>query len=122
MGRVVSYAAAAHRDLDRQYADALARDGGDRGHGHALVQSRLRRQDTRSMNAPRKPRVLLLEVEIRTSERTGRAWYSAWLGRARLVGFENEQPSTRGHRVIQFYAEEPEARYGSQRPKGQDAA
>ena len=64
------------------------------------------------MNAPRKPRVLLLEVEIRTSERTGRAWYSAWLGRARLVGFEAEQPNTRGHRVIQFYAEEPEARDG----------
>ena len=62
------------------------------------------------MNAPRKPRVLLLEVEIRSSERTGRAWYSAWLGRARLVGFDTEQPNTRGHRVIQFYAEEPEPR------------
>ena len=36
MGRVVSHAAAAHRDLDRQYADALARDG-EVGTGHALV-------------------------------------------------------------------------------------
>lgn len=117
----MTHAAAAHRDLDRQYADALARDG-EAGNGQSLLPSRLRGKDARSMNAPRKPRVLLLEVEIRASERTGRAWYSAWLGKARLVGFEAEDANARGHRVIQFYAEEPEARDGSQRPKGRDAA
>lgn len=66
----------------------------------------------------RKPRVLLLEVEVRTSERTGRQWYSAWLGRCRLVGFEAEELNDRGHRVIKFYAEEPEPRPGgSPRPQ-----
>ena len=56
----------------------------------------------------RKPRVLLLEAEIRTSERTGRQWYSAWLGKARLVGFEANELNDRGHKVIRFFAEEPE--------------
>ncbi len=106
----MSHAAARHRDLDRRFADALARDGGDRAHGHALVASRNRLKDTRTMSVPRKPRVLLVEVEIRTSERTGKVWYSAWLGRARLVGFEAEEPNPRGHRVIHFYAEEPAPR------------
>lgn len=55
----------------------------------------------------RKPRVLLLEAEIRTSDRTGRTWYSAWLGKARLIGFESDELNERGHRVIRFYAEEP---------------
>jgi hypothetical protein len=31
----------------------------------------------------RQPRVLLLEVEVRTNERTGRPWYAAWFGRGR---------------------------------------
>ena len=43
------------------------------------------------MNGPRKPRVLLSEAEIRTGERTGRAWRSAWRGKARPVGFEAEE-------------------------------
>jgi hypothetical protein len=49
------------------------------------------------MSYERKPRVLLLEVEIRTSARTGRPWYSAWLGRARVIGFEADEPNERGH-------------------------
>ena len=67
---------------------------------------------------PRQARVLLLEVEIRTSERTGRPWYSAWLGKGRLVGFEAEELNDRGHRIIKFYAEEPTPRDGTQRPAG----
>ena len=65
----------------------------------------------------RRPRVLLLEAEIRTSERTGRPWYSAWLGRCRLIGFEAEETNARGHRVIQFYAEEAEPRDGTPAPR-----
>lgn len=66
----------------------------------------------------RKPRVLILEVEVRTSERTGRQWYSAWLGRCRLVGFEAKEVNDRGHKVIRFFAEEPEPRPGgSPRPQ-----
>lgn len=95
-----------HRELDR----AAARAMGDTP-GHMLVRSRHRLKDQRTMT-DRKPRVLLLEAEIRTSERTGRQWYSAWLGRCRLVGFEADEPNERGHRVIRFYAEEPEPRDG----------
>lgn len=112
----MSHTSAAHRSLDRRYAEALARDGGDLAHGHALVMSRNRLKDARTMTTPRKPRVLLVEVEIRTSERTGKAWYSAWLGKARLIGFEAEEANARGHRVIQFYAEEPEPREGAPAP------
>ena len=35
----MSHASAAHRALDRRYAEALARDGGELAHGHALVVS-----------------------------------------------------------------------------------
>ena len=103
----MSHTAAPHRVMDRALAEALPRDGGDLAHSHALVVSRNRPKDARTMNPPRKPQVLLVEVEIRTSERPGRAWYSAWLGTARLVGFEPEASNDRGHRVIQIYAEEP---------------
>ena len=65
----------------------------------------------------RRPRVLLLEAEIRTSGRTGRPWYSAWLGRCRLVGFEAEQPNARRHRVIRFYAEEADPRESTPAPR-----
>jgi hypothetical protein len=65
-----------------------------------------------------KPRVLLLEVEvkIRTSERTGQPWYSAWLDKTRLIGLEADEPNERGHKVIRFYAEEVEPRDGPSRP------
>ena len=65
----------------------------------------------------RRPRVMLLEAEIRTSGRTGRPWYSAWLGRCRLVGFESEKPNARGHRVIRFYAEEVDPRESTPAPR-----
>ena len=42
----MTHAAAAHRDLDRQYADALARDG-EAEIGRALVISRNRLKDMR---------------------------------------------------------------------------
>jgi hypothetical protein len=67
------------------------------------------------MSYERRPRVLLLEVEIRTSERTGRPWYSAWLGRARVIGFESDEPNERGHKVIRLFVEEPDPRPGTQR-------
>lgn len=111
----MTHASAAHRRLDRGFADALARDG-EPGPA-ALLPSRHRLKDIRTMNAPRKPRVLLLEVEVRTSGRTGRPWYAAWLGKARLVGFEAEEANERGHRVIRFYAEEPESHDGSPVPR-----
>ena len=112
----MTHASAAHREFDRRFADALACDG-EPGPAAALVRSRHRLRDARTMNAPRKPRVLLLEVEVRTSGRTGRPWYAAWLGKARLVGFEAEEANERGHRVIRFYAEEPKSHDGSPVPR-----
>jgi hypothetical protein len=72
--------------------------------GHRELASRDRGRDSRSLRAPR---VLLLEVEVRTSERTGRQWFSAWLGKARLIGFEDTEPNARGFKTIKFYAEAP---------------
>ncbi|MGD9508352.1 MAG: hypothetical protein AB7O95_03280 [Geminicoccaceae bacterium] len=112
----MTHAAARHRELDRRAALAMGEQP-----GHALLRSRNRLKDMRSMS-DRKPRVLLLEVEIRTSERTGRHWYSAWLGKARLIGFEAEEPNDRGHRVIRFYVEEPAGTPAArQRPPRSDA-
>ena len=51
--------------------------------------------------------MLLLEVEIRTSAK-GTTYYTAWLGKARLVGFESDELNERGHRVIRFDDEEPQ--------------
>ena len=106
----MTHGAERHRELDRQCARAMGE-----APGHALLPSRLRLKDMKSMS-DRKPRILLLEAEIRTSERTGRQWYSAWLGRCRLVGFETDEPNERGHRVIKFFAEEPEPRAGTPAP------
>jgi hypothetical protein len=64
----------------------------------------------------RKARVLLMEVEARVSERTGRPWYAAWLGKARVIGFEADQPNERGHKVIRLFVEEPKPRDGPPRP------
>ena len=94
---MMTHASTRHRSFDRAAAEAT----GD-APGHAVVPSRDRGGDARTLH---KPRALLLEVEIRTSERTGRPWYSAWLGKARLIGFEADEPNERGHRVIRFYAE-----------------
>lgn len=102
----MSHAARFHRELDRRAAQAMGE-----APGHALMRSRDRMKDQRSMT-DRKSRVLLLEAEIRTSERSGRTWYSAWPGKARLIGFEADEPNDRGHRVIRFFAEEPEPRDG----------
>ena len=62
-------AAADHRELDRRFGEALGE-----APGHALLPSRDRGRDSRSLRAPR---VLLLEVEIRTSAKGG-TYYSAW--------------------------------------------
>jgi hypothetical protein len=104
MGRVL------HRALDA--TDWTARD---RDPGRAPTQAAL---EGRAMSHDRecRPRALFAELEIRTSERTGRAWYSAWLGRCRLTGFEADELNERGHRVIKLYVAEPEPRDGPPRP------
>jgi hypothetical protein len=95
-----------HRALDEAGWGALDRD---RDPGRAPIRAEL---EGLAMNHERKPRVLLLEVEVRTSERTGRPWYAAWLGKARIIGFEADEPNERGHKVIRLFVEEPEPRDG----------
>ena len=60
--------------------------------------------------------MLLFEAEIRTSAKAT-TYYSAWLGKARLVGSESDELNERGHRVIRFYAEEPQPRRQDERPE-----
>jgi hypothetical protein len=62
-----------------------------------------------------KPRVLLMELELRRSEKTGRAWGSGFLGRSRVIAFEHDAPNPRGHRFLKVFVEEYE-------PKGQRPA
>jgi hypothetical protein len=64
-----------------------------------------------SPDKPR-PRVLLMELELRRSEKTGRAWGSGFLGRNRVVAFEADEVNARGHRYFKLYLEEHE-RQGS---------
>jgi hypothetical protein len=62
-----------------------------------------------------KPRVLLMELELRKSEKTGRAWGSGFLGKSRVIAFEADEPNQRGHRFLKVFVEEPDPRPGTQR-------
>jgi hypothetical protein len=96
-----------HAALDRQADVALDRD---RDGSRPPTATEL---EGWRMTYERKPRVLLMEIEQRVSERTGRPWHSAWLGRAKVVGFEAEEPDARRHRVIRLFVEEPDLRPGT---------
>ena len=74
-------AATRHRALDRAFLSAL-------GEFPAMRSSALTTEGSAERMIRRRPRVMLHEVEIRTTGRTGRPWYSAWLGGCRLVGGE----------------------------------
>src|SRR3954451_18921484 len=114
-------AAAVHRRLDDAQAEALARDGGEvAGRQRAVFPPRQRRQDMRTMNRPREPRVLLLQLAERTSGRTGKRYLSGWCGKARLVGFLSDGTDRHGNPVWNVYAAEPGPRESRQvgRPPG----
>jgi hypothetical protein len=66
---------ALHAGMDRAADRALA---ADRDHGRAPRPG----ETEKSMphDRERRPRALFAELEVRVSERTGRPWYSAWLG------------------------------------------
>jgi hypothetical protein len=68
-GWSVNDAAVLHRRLDRAYLNALARDGSDHGHAHALVASRNRHKGQRSMSGPQQHRVLFAMLAECTSAR-----------------------------------------------------
>ena len=73
----MTHAAARHRALDHRFADALATDGEPSARG-ALLPSRLRAKDARSMSTAR---VLLTTLSVRTSAK-GRPYLSGFLGKS----------------------------------------
>ena len=74
-----------HRRLDRQHAEAQARDGSDDGQADIARPRRWRRDSTVS-GGRSEPKVLLMQLTQRTSQR-GTVYLSGWLGKAKLVGF-----------------------------------
>jgi hypothetical protein len=110
----VTRAADRHRALDAACAERLARDGGDRraaatvDPGGALLPSRRRLQDLRPMDRPKRARVLLARLSVRTSAK-GNRYLSGWLGKASVVGFPGE-PDKHGNETFNLYVSEPEPR------------
>ncbi len=101
-----------HRRLDRDFAEADARDGGADGQPE-LVRPRRWRTDTVSGNRPREPKVLLLQLSERTSGTGTRTrYFSGWLGKARLVGFLSAETDKEGRPLWNIYAAEPQPREG----------
>jgi hypothetical protein len=109
----MTHAARRHRALDAELDERLARDGEKErrpafilpGHGGALLPSRLRYKDLRTMS---RPRVLLTRLSVRTSAK-GREYLSGWLGKASVVGFKGE-PDKYGNEAWDLYLSEPEPR------------
>ena len=79
----MTHAAARHRELDRRAAQALGLPA-----GHALVPSRLRMSDMKTMQ-PSQARVLLAELTECVSGR-GNRYLKGWLGASSLVAFEGD--------------------------------
>jgi 2-polyprenyl-6-methoxyphenol hydroxylase-like FAD-dependent oxidoreductase len=123
----VTHAAAKHRALDAALAERLARDGGHscgaapmaRGHGGALLPSRSRFRDLRTMNTTSNRRVLLTTLSARTSAK-GNEYLSGYLAKAKVVAFKGE-PDKVGNPTWDVYLSEPEPRDGATAP-GQEAA
>jgi hypothetical protein len=104
----VSHAAPKHRELDRRFAEALDRDGGD---GHALLPSRLRLRDQQTMNhdrgrrqAGQQSRVLFATLTEAVSA-NGRPYLKGWAGASNLVAFRGE-PDERGRPTWNLYLTE----------------
>jgi hypothetical protein len=106
----MTHAAAKHRVMDTELAERLARDGVRTcGYpGGALLPSRSRLRDLRTMG---RPRVLLAKLSVRTSAQ-GRQYLSGWLGKASVVGFPGEADKF-GNAVWDIFVSEPEPRAGT---------
>jgi hypothetical protein len=89
---VVSTARDQHRRLDRDFADAEARDGGADGTSDI---ARPRRWKTDTVSGGRnEPKVLLMTLSERVSGK-GTRYFSGWPGKARLVGFLSNRALTK---------------------------
>jgi hypothetical protein len=95
-----------HRAMDRQHAEAQARDGG--AEGGDILWPRKWRTDTGISGGRSEAKVLLLQLSERTSAR-GNRYYRGWLGRAAVVGFPGE-PDEAGNQTIDIYVSTPQPR------------
>jgi hypothetical protein len=103
----MTHASRRHARMDTALAERLARDG-ESGHGGALLPSRSRLKDLRSMNTPNNRRVLLTTLSCRTSAK-GHEYLSGFLAKAKVVAFEGE-PDKYGNETWNIYLSEPEPR------------
>jgi hypothetical protein len=115
-----TYARDQHRQLDRDFAEAEARDAThgssqsynrtDVSHGKHeqpdIARERRWRQDATVSGGQREPKVLLVKLSQRTSGK-GTLYLSGWMGSARLVGFLDKEPDKNGDPVWNVYAAEP---------------
>ena len=88
-----------HHRLDREHAEAQARDGGNDGQADI---ARLRRWRTDTVSGVQEPRVLLLELSERISSK-GRKYMSGYLGKASVVAFEAEEPDKFGNKCWRVF-------------------
>jgi hypothetical protein len=79
----VSHASHWHRELDRAFAETLARDG-DAAGGHALLPSRRRLQDLRTMTSQSR---VLFAVLTECESAAGKPYLRGWAGASNLVAF-----------------------------------
>ena len=59
----------------------------------------------------REPRVLVLKLRQRTSER-GNIYLDGWMGQAKLLGFKEVEPDEYGNEVWSVYAVTPQPKAG----------
>ena len=104
----MTIAAAHHRALDRAYLAAL----GEPWHGHALVPSRNRLKDLRTMSSHRNP---LTTLSVRTSAK-GNAHLGDWLGKASVVAFAGD-PDKHSNATWDVFLAQPEPRDGTTVPR-----
>jgi hypothetical protein len=115
----MTQAAARHRELDRRAAQAMGEPP-----GHALVRSRDRMKDLKSMQTPQ-ARVLLADLTECVSGR-GNRYLKGWLGASSLVAFAGD-PDAEGRPTWKLYLTERASRQDGvpaahRRPSRADAA
>jgi hypothetical protein len=97
-----------HRQLDRDFADAEARDGGSDVAASDIA--RPRRWRTNAVSGGPQPKVLLLQLSERTPARGNRDM-RGWLGKAAVVAFQGEKDEA-GNQSWDVYVSAPELREG----------
>jgi hypothetical protein len=102
-----------HLRLDRDFANAEARDGAEfpqSGAGSAPDIARPKRWRQDNVSGGPQPKVLLLQLSERTSAR-GNRYMRGWLGKAAVVAFQGEKDEA-GNQSWDVYVSTPEPREG----------